>query len=386
MSPLKVAIIGAGLGGLATALALRKQGIDAQIYEKAQNLLPVGAGLTLLPNGLKSLDAITPGIVESLKEAGSQAHRVNLKKSIGETIAQNNLSLQDNYGQPMLNIRWSRLQEMLVSYLPLDIIHLNHRCVNFEYLEDGVKIYFENDTTVKADLLIGADGINSVVRQVIVGDGSPRYAGRMSWRAVVEYGNEQLLDNESTFILGSNGKNFSFIDVGSGYIFWSAAALLLDESTSPSPTEVKSRVLEVFADWTEPVQSIVQTTPAIKIVERPIYDRPPLENWSKGRVTLLGDAAHPVVPVLGQGANMAFEDAWELGLYLQRSPNIEEALANYENSRIKRTQIIQARSAFQGSRSYDTDSDQFLGGIMEQAKMSQAEFDDWVYNYEPSMM
>jgi salicylate hydroxylase len=374
MSPLKVAIIGAGLGGLATALALRKQGIDAQIYEKAQNLLPIGAGLTLLPNGLKSLDAIAPGIVESLKNAGSQAHRVNLKKSTGETIAQNDLHLQDNYGQPMLNIRWSLLQEILASYLPSDIIHLNHRCVNFEYLGDGVKVYFENDTTVEADLLVGADGINSVIRQVIVGDGSPRYAGRMSWRAVVEYSNEHLLHNESTFILGSDGKNFSLIDVGGGYIFWSAA-LLASESSSLSktdlnPTEVKSRVLEVFADWTEPVQAILQATSAIKIVERPIYDRPPLESWSKGRATLLGDAAHPVVPVLGQGANMAFEDAWELGVYIKRSPNIEEALVGYENSRIKRTQIIQARSAFQGSRSYDTASDQFLGGIMEQAKMS----------------
>ncbi|MBW4492893.1 MAG: FAD-dependent monooxygenase [Oscillatoria princeps RMCB-10] len=381
----KVAIIGAGLGGLAAAMALRKQGIDAQVYEKARELRPVGAGLTLFPNGLNSLDAIKPGIVESLKRAGSFTRAVNLKKSTGELIMQNRLTLAEKYGQPMLQIRWSRQQEILASALPADAIHLNCRCAGFEQNDSGVEVFFEGGNTVRADLLVGADGINSTVRQVVIGDGAPRYAGRMSWRAVLKYSHELLAADEVTLMIG-DGKNMVLIDTGGGYIFWSAGALSEDGSVCQSAAEVKSRVLQEFAGWGEPVRAIVEATDAGSIVERTICDRPPVLNWSKGRVTLLGDAAHPVVPSLGQGANTAFEDAWELSQCLAGAPSIEAALSSYENSRTQRTQVIQARSAFQGTRAYDADSDTFLRGVAEQAHASQPEFEDWLYRYNPSVI
>jgi salicylate hydroxylase len=119
---LKVAIIGAGLGGLAVAIALHKRGINAQVYEKAQQLRPVGAGLSLFPNGLNTMEAIAPGIVETLKHAGSPTRMVNLRKNTGEIIMQNPQRLQEQYGHPMLQIRWSRLQEILTSRLPPEFI------------------------------------------------------------------------------------------------------------------------------------------------------------------------------------------------------------------------------------------------------------------------
>ena len=117
--------------------------------------------------------------------------------------------------------------------------------------------------------------------------------------------------------------------------------------------------------------------------KEPICDRPPLQAWSQGRVTLLGDAAHPMIPSLGQGANTAFEDGWELASYLSQSENLETALAKYDQSRIERTQVIQARSATQGSRSYEADSDKFLSKAMQQTQVSQPKFEDWLYQYNP---
>lgn len=379
----EIAIIGAGLGGLATAIALRKQGINVQIYEKARELRPVGAGLSLFPNGLNSLDAIAPGIVESLKQASSQTRQVNLRRSNGEEIAQNSIALMEKYGQPMLNIRWSNLQDILASFLPSDIIHLNYRCIGFEQNGNTVKAYFDGGKTVQADLVVGADGVNSTVRQTSIGDGSPRYAGRISWRAVVKYSHELLAADEVTIVTASDGKIFTLIDVGGGYIFWSAAALSADAPVAQSAVDVKSRVLEKYAGWAEPVQAIVEATDSDQIVERPIVDRPPLQAWSKGRATLLGDAAHPMVPSLGQGANTAFEDAWELSQCLSQAPSITAALTNYENSRIYRTQVIQARSAFQGTRAYDADSETFLRQVANLARANQSEFEDWLYNYKP---
>ncbi|MEA5598906.1 FAD-dependent monooxygenase [Rivularia sp. UHCC 0363] len=377
-------VIGAGIGGLTTALALRKQGFDVQVYEKAQQLLPVGAGLTLFPNGLNTLETIAPGIVQLLIDAGSPTHQVNIKKSSGETVFQKQQQLLENYGQPMLNIRWSLLQEILAAFLPSDIIHLNHRCVDFNQDENSVQVNFANGKTIYTDLLIGCDGINSAVRENLIKDGLPRYAGRLSWRAVIEYNHELLPPNEVFIITSNTGKIFTIIDVGGGYIFWSAAMLSEDDALSPRE-EVKSRVLQEYSGWTEPVEAIIQATPLEKIVERPICDRPPLKSWSQGRATLLGDAAHPMIPSLGQGANTAFEDAWELASYLSDCDNLEVALNKYDQSRVERTQIIQARSAIQGSRSYAADSDKFLSKAMQQTQISQSDFEDWLYQYNPDV-
>ncbi|MFN6568940.1 FAD-dependent monooxygenase [Dendronalium sp. ChiSLP03b] len=380
----KVAIIGGGLGGLAVAIALHKQGINAQVYEKARFLHSVGAGLSIVPNGLNSLEAIAPGITESLKGAGSQTQMLTLKKSTGEMIAQKAVTLMEKYGQPMLLIRWSRLQEILASALPPETIHLDRRCIGFEQNDKGVEVYFDGRDKVQADLLIGADGLNSAVRQTMIGDGEPCYAGRMSWRAVLKYSHEMLPANEVMSMTAPDGKIFGFFDLGSGYMFWAATSLWPDESIIHTG-DAKSRVQEKFLNWAQPVQAILKATNAEDIVERPICDRPPLQNWSQGRVTLLGDAAHPMVPLLGQGANTAFEDAWELSQHLCHAPSITDALVSYENSRKPRTQIIQIRNAVQANRSYKADSETYLRGMLEKAQVSDREFEEWLYNYKPSV-
>ncbi len=379
MKSAHITIIGGGIGGLATAAALTAKGFKVQVYERAHELKPAGAGLTLSPNGLNSLAAIDPKIVEALKRDGSEVRRLTMKRTSGETIISKPIALAEKFGQPMLNIMWSRLQSILASALPPGVIHLDHRCVGLEQHKDGVTAVFENGARADADLLIGADGINSAIRQALVGDGAPVYAGRMSWRAVINYPHEDLIPNGSTGFT-ADGKNFMLFDMGEGYTCWSAGALLSEPSPSTPPEEVKERVLRTFSGWADLVEEIVRATPAARIVERTISDRPSLRRWSEGRVTLLGDAAHPVVPALGQGANMTFEDAYEIAECLASAPDVEAALRAYEASRIPRTEAIYARSASQGVSSYKPDSHATLAATV--AGISEDEFQVWLYGYK----
>ncbi len=380
----KVAIAGAGPGGLATAIALQSQGIDVQVYEKAQEFRPAGTGLGLAPNGLNSLNAIAPGIVETLKSSGCEVKHTVLKNIQGETIRTNQTKYLEQYGQPLLTIWWYRLQQVLASRLPSDIIHLNHRCIGFDQDENGVKIYFDGQKPVHADLLIGADGVNSVVRETLFGEGQPNYIGSMCWRAVIKYHHELFKDYELVFVKAN--KQFMYIlNVGGGYTSWISRKFSPDYSLSHNADGVKSRILQELADWDESFRAVVEATPAEQIWEGPICDRPPLSYWSQGRVTLLGDAAHPMAPAMGQGANTTFEDAYELKECFSHSATLKEALTNYEQSRIERTKIIQARSVVGEMRYYD---DTFTSPSQSQQRQMTLndDFHKWVYSYNPTVV
>ncbi|MGF2037261.1 MAG: FAD-dependent oxidoreductase [Nostoc sp. CmiVER01] len=379
----KVAIVGAGLGGLASAIALKSQGIDVQVYEKAQEFRPVGTGLGLAPNGLSCLDAIAPGIVETLKTSGCEVHHTVLKNIWGETIRTNATTYLEQYGQPLLTIWWYRLQQVLASKLPSDIIHLNHRCIGFEQNENGVEIHLDGEKSVYADLLIGADGVNSVIRETLFGEGKPNYIGSMCWRAVIKYHHELFNDYELVFVKG-NQQFMYLLNVGGGYTSWISRKFSPDYSLSHSADEVKSRILHELADWDESFRAVVKATPAEQIWEGPICDRPPLNQWSQNRVTLLGDAAHPMAPAMGQGANTTFEDAYELRECFADSTNFQEALTTYEQRRIGRTKIIQARSALGEMRYYDINTE-VSNGQQEQQISLNNDFHKWLYDYKPSV-
>ncbi|MGL5076088.1 MAG: FAD-dependent monooxygenase, partial [Waterburya sp.] len=193
-----VAIIGAGLGGLACAIALRKQGFKVQIYEKAKKLLPAGAGLGLLPNGFNSLEAINPDLVKNIKSSGCCVSKSTLKNTLGETIRSNssNNRFAEQYGHSFMTVWWWNLQQILASKLPPEIINLDRRFIDFQEKENDLEIHFENSKTASADLLIGADGIKSAVRTKLITEEQPRYLGSFCWRAVVKCDQSFIEPNE----------------------------------------------------------------------------------------------------------------------------------------------------------------------------------------------
>ena len=374
-----VAIIGAGPGGLAAAHAFLRRGLSVKVFERARELRPLGAALGLFPNAYKALEAIDPQLCLQILNVGVEPSMQILQNSNGDILFQGLSpfsSLKAKYGHPFQWLGWFRLQTVLRETLPPGILSLDHYCTGFTQNSDSVSVHFKGQDSVEAGLLVGADGINSVVRQLLLNDGSPHYRGTMSWRAVVEDMDGVSSPGEFRLISGE-GKNFAIIDVGDGFTCWTATALSESERLSLSPAVAKSRVLTEFCGWPEPVEKIVQATDASRIVERGICDRQPVARWSHGRVTLLGDAAHAMRPALGQGTAMAFEDAYELCVCLGEERNLEDALKKYETERIARTQILQERSATEGERAYKDDRAQELARGAK--NWTPDEFEDWLY-------
>ena len=383
----KLGIIGAGPAGLATAIAFQKQGIEVQVYDRARAFRPIGAGLTLSPNGLRSLAAIDSDVAKLLKLQGSEIRRFKVRTSRRGWSILTQRTTDDKYGQPFVAIGWFHLQEILRSKLLPNNLHLNCQLTTFEQNHQGVKLCFENGKTTTVDLLVGADGVRSSVRKQLLGVENPTYSGWMTWRGVLKYQHRLLPPHQAT-VFADKGKIFLLLDNGDSYISWSLEMLSEANYRSKNAKEVKERVVRELAKWHPVVREVVDLTDAEIIVERPVGKPLFLSKWSSSRVTLVGDAAHYMGPHMGQGTNTTFEDVWMLSACLSNCDDLKEALARYETSRIERTSIVQYRTLFSAAqmsnpflspkrffnRSFET--------APEQAKIGQKAFSDWLYQYD----
>lgn len=329
-------IIGGGIGGLASAIALKQSGLEVEVFERVAVLREVGAGLSLWANAIRALDQLGLGAAiraQALPETGG-----GIRTDQGELLmATSNAQLQARFGELSVMIHRAELHDLLRNALQQEI-QLGMECVTVEEEAQGVTVHFRNGQMARGDLLIGADGLHSQVRATLHGLQAPTYAGYTAWRAVVDFDVSRLQPGESW----GAGARFGQIPMQGNRVYWFAAQNVAEGSSSPQGE--KQALLAHFGDWHAPIRALIEATPEAAILRNDIYDRPPLQSWGRGRITLLGDAAHPMTPNLGQGACQALEDAVILAQKLRTTPDIEAALRAYEAARIPRTSMIVQQS------------------------------------------
>jgi salicylate hydroxylase len=344
----KVAIIGGGVGGLTAALALTRKGVEVEVYEQAPALTEVGASLQLGPNAVRLVDEL--GLLPRLREIGVQPHAVDLVRwDDGSVLLHTELGVaaEEYFGAPELDFFRPDLQRALFEALPPGIVRLGVRVVSVEQDDDGVTVQLHGGSSVRADAAVAADGIRSSIRQQFVGSDDPVFSGTVVYRGVVprEDAAELHPDRVNVYWLGPRRH---------GVAYWIAAGRLLAVNCAVQDAEWsrESWTLEASADealayfegWHEPLLARIRCVRTM--LRGAVFVRRPLERWSFGCVTLLGDAAHAMEPFQAQGAAQAVEDAYVLGECVGADPeDVAGALARYEAIRMERGREIQASSS-----------------------------------------
>lgn len=338
-------LVGAGIGGLTTAVALRRTGWTVTVCERAAALKEVGAGISLWANALTALDQL--GVGDAVRAAAQRCAVGELRRDHGRTLA----SIPYHRYEDQLRLPatlWMLHREALIRTLAAHVepssLHFGRTLSGFTQTPSGVTANFGDASTESCDLLIGADGIRSAVRREMFGDEPVRYAGYTCWRGVASV--PSAVHDPSTLVeIWGAGRRFGITPLPEGRVYWFAVS---DEPPGGTDADPLAAVRERFASWAEPVPEIIRLTPGAAVIRHDITDRPPTSHWHRGRVVLLGDAAHPTTPNLGQGGCMAIEDAVVLAASLSRSSDVPSALSEFVRLRRSRTAMVTRRSLMTG--------------------------------------
>jgi 6-hydroxynicotinate 3-monooxygenase len=360
---LSVAIVGAGMGGLTAAATLGRAGIDVQVYEQATRFTRIGAGIQMLPNSMKVLNQL--GLEKRLRSfAFAPVSYLNRIGETGETFLDLTMS-EERYGAPYLCMHRGDLHETLTTLVPRERIHLGKKLVGLEQDDGRVSLAFADGSRAEADAVIGADGLHSTVREILFGPETPRFSGRVAYRAV--YPAALLKRDLGPVRTKWWGKDRHIVI----YYTKQDRSEIYFVTSMPEPVEwltqeswsAKGDVRELrdaYVTFDEEVRDVLDACPDCH--KWAILDRDPLPGWSDGRVVLLGDACHPMTPYMAQGAATSMEDAAVLARCLEATEgeDIERSFELYENHRKPRTSQIQAISSANswlkpGQSGYNTD-------------------------------
>ncbi|HEX6666393.1 MAG TPA: FAD-dependent monooxygenase [Solirubrobacterales bacterium] len=352
----EAAVIGGGIGGLAVAVALARAGWSPTVYEASPELAPLGAGLSIWPNGSRSLREL--GLDELIEAAPWSGGA--LRRADGSPLAEfDPEAIVHRYAAPLVGLHRGDLQEALVGALGRERLRTGARLSEIE----GTELRFADGTQAKADLVIGADGLNSTVRSALVGDGAPRDSGIVAFRGIAHLDGPVPVGE-----WWGAGSVAGLLELGGGRVYWYLAHRgEVDPAALP----------RLAADYGSAVREAIAATPEEDVLLHPLFDRDPVSAWSRGAVTLLGDAAHPMLPFLGQGANSALDDAVSLATAVAEEDNLGRALERYERERVKPTAALvrgsrkAAKAALLGSGAGRRMRDLLVSRLPESTRLRQ---------------
>jgi 2-polyprenyl-6-methoxyphenol hydroxylase-like FAD-dependent oxidoreductase len=335
-------VVGAGIGGLTTAVALRRAGIEVTVLERRDrpDQLLTGGGFMLWHNALLALAQLE--LDKLVAEAGIEIVFHEFRSDRDRRLARWDIAPETRlHGAPAVGLRRSALNTVLTDVAG-DCVRRGHRCVGFEQDADGVTAYVEDGGAVRADVLIGADGLRSSVRNALRKghDLPPRYAGYTAWQAITQLPGEDVVPSGTFFNLwGRNGLRFLYMRLNRDEVYWDA--ITCDRVAGGFDMLAKGKrdiLLETYGHWPDPVTQIIASTGDDAILPIDIFDRPPdrSRGWGKGRVVLIGDAAHPMTLNLSQGAGQAIEDAVALARLLGEHDEVPAAITAFEELRLDR--------------------------------------------------
>jgi 2-polyprenyl-6-methoxyphenol hydroxylase-like FAD-dependent oxidoreductase len=354
-TPRRALIIGAGPGGLSSAIALRRVGIEAAVFERSPTTGLAGGGIGIQSNAHRALQRL--GVGDAIERAGTVVRVQEIYDNHGRLLTTlPHGEAADAFGTPSISILRSKLQLALIDMLPDDVLHLGCECTSIEQDAEGVTAHFADGRAERGLILIGADGGRSVARKHIFGEADqlPHYVGVTVWRAVVRM--ERVLAQDTIWEFSGVGKEFLAFPVGDWGIMWGISAL--EPANGRDPSEGLHQFLRGhLSDGGFPslLHDIVTATPEADITRTDLYDRDPDPTWIKGRVVLLGDAAHLTTPFIGQGAGISMEDSVVLAKELALTGGLRDqsmlpvALKAYERVRKPRCETIVLTSRRQGA-------------------------------------
>jgi 2-polyprenyl-6-methoxyphenol hydroxylase-like FAD-dependent oxidoreductase len=388
LSGLKILVAGAGLGGLAAASNLLKAGHDVTIFEQAPELSEVGAGIQLSANAMHVLNYLGLGdaIARVSVKPGAYVFRIY---NTGEEIHRFSLSDEHErlHGAPYHQLHRADLHDLLAATardLKPDVVRLDHEVVGFEERDAGVELFFADGNSATGDLLIGADGLKSVVRRKIAGDIPATYTGDGAWRVTVPADRlpDEFMGKVMSVWMGPGGHAVCYYLRG-GELFNFVGCIETDDVSEESWTAKFpwEKFKTDFAGWHDDIQTVIDATDKDQCFRWSLHNRPSIRNWSSERVTLLGDSAHPTLPYLAQGAVMAIEDGAVLARALDQAGSIPDALQLYQRNRIDRTTRIVGQST----------ANRALFHLRSDAEMRRsfatrdegADRNAWLYSYNP---